>query len=72
MRRLDSGRPVSAIDGGLSGFDGASENIRAVQRAIANVFGMGVVPPSGLVVGHAVDDGVANDGCGQGRHYQAF
>ncbi len=47
---LIDGGLVRAIDGGLSCLYGASKHIRAVQRAVANVFGMGVVPPSGLVV----------------------
>ncbi len=42
------------------------------SRGVADVLGMGVVPPCGLVVRHAVDDAVAHDGGSQGRHDQAL
>lgn len=52
---------VMSVNVRLSGFDFRSEHIRGIQRTVAKVFGMRVVPPRGLIVRHAKDDGVAHD-----------
>ena len=69
---LEDGGWVLCVDALLACFHGRAEHVRRIQRSVAKVLGVGVVPPGGLVVGHAVNDAVAHDGRGQGRHDQAL